>query len=407
VNRRKRDELLSAYIDGEMKASERARLERQLATDSTLRAELAALRRTVALVRGLPPAPLPRNFILSQRVVRRRRASVVARPRWARAAPLLTAASSVVSLLFVIAMAGSFLASATGRAMIAPARELPETDAPDAAVEEVVLEKEAEVVLTAEAEVPAAAQASPEVEAPEEEAAPVEKAAAEEPQTGLATEAVEYAAGEAPEEAEPPAPQPEAEDEGATEAVPAAEAEAEMAKESATPIVGTTTAEMADELRGTETPSDTAGGREVPTSTARLATMTAAPTASMVPETDDAPDADGLEQPSAEPETEKAEVAEEAEAPPPAVDVEPTAAEEHEEPPAEGPAKPTPVEGPEPAGSAPEHEFAAAAPEEEGAELKVAQPPGAVFPWLVIQIAFGSTALLLIGLTVWAWRLRR
>jgi anti-sigma factor RsiW len=38
--REQRDELLSAYVDGQLSAGERARLEAQLATDSALQAEL-------------------------------------------------------------------------------------------------------------------------------------------------------------------------------------------------------------------------------------------------------------------------------------------------------------------------------------------------------------------------------
>lgn len=62
------DEQLSAYLDGQLGPTERARLEAQLATDPTLRAELEALQRTVALVRMLSRAPLPRNFLLPQMV---------------------------------------------------------------------------------------------------------------------------------------------------------------------------------------------------------------------------------------------------------------------------------------------------------------------------------------------------
>ena len=51
-----RDELLSAYLDDQLDAEDRARLEAQLAGDPALRSELEMLRRTVALVRdwGIP-----------------------------------------------------------------------------------------------------------------------------------------------------------------------------------------------------------------------------------------------------------------------------------------------------------------------------------------------------------------
>ena len=83
----RRDELLSAYLDGQLSVAERERLEERLATDAALQAELEALRRTVAWVRELPPAPLPRNFILPPTIEARPRPTPAARPR--RAEPAL------------------------------------------------------------------------------------------------------------------------------------------------------------------------------------------------------------------------------------------------------------------------------------------------------------------------------
>ena len=51
-DRAARDELLSAYLDDQLDAGDRARLEAQLAIDPALRAELEALRHTVVLVRS-------------------------------------------------------------------------------------------------------------------------------------------------------------------------------------------------------------------------------------------------------------------------------------------------------------------------------------------------------------------
>lgn len=121
-----RDELLSAYLDDQLDAEDRARLEAQLAADPALRSELEMLRRTVALVRDLPPQPIPRNFILPQATVSRLRpAPVTRRPRWL--APFLTAATTAVSLLFVAVLAGDLLFSGVGRmtqlAAPAPAAE--------------------------------------------------------------------------------------------------------------------------------------------------------------------------------------------------------------------------------------------------------------------------------------------
>ena len=67
-----RNELLSAYLDGELNPSDRARLEAQLASDPALQAELDVLRRTVAMVHDLPFVPAPRNFLLPVAADRRR-----------------------------------------------------------------------------------------------------------------------------------------------------------------------------------------------------------------------------------------------------------------------------------------------------------------------------------------------
>ena len=133
--REQRDELLSAYLDGQLSAGERARLETQLAADPALRAELEALRHTVALVRDLPPVPIPRNFILPQTMAARPRPVPPLRPRRTWAAPLLTAATAFVSLLFVVVLAGDLLLSGTGGQAFAPAAEpLLEAKAPQAAL---------------------------------------------------------------------------------------------------------------------------------------------------------------------------------------------------------------------------------------------------------------------------------
>jgi hypothetical protein len=118
----RRDELLSAYLDGELGERERQRLEARLAQDPTLRAELRALHRMVSLVQELPQVAAPRNFILSKSMVERRvpapRREPQARLRWA--APLLTAATAVVSLLFVVVLVGDLLLPGIGGLASAP-----------------------------------------------------------------------------------------------------------------------------------------------------------------------------------------------------------------------------------------------------------------------------------------------
>ncbi len=175
--RKQRDELLSAYLDGQLSTGERARLEARLATDSALEAELEALRHTVALVHDLPPTPIPRNFILPQTIAARPRPMPSKGHRSAWAAPLLTAATAVVSLLFVVVLAGDLLLSGTGRVAFAPAGErMMEAEAPQAALapsqvsEEVTVEVEVEAEVKAETEevIPAATPLPMPMEAPPE-----------------------------------------------------------------------------------------------------------------------------------------------------------------------------------------------------------------------------------------------
>jgi len=143
TERERRDELLSAYLDGQMSAEERARLEAQLATDRALRAELEALRHTVALVRDLPPVPIPRNFILPQTMAARSRPVPPPRHRRAWTAPLLTAATAFASLLFVVVLAGDLLLLGGG-GLSAPAAE-PQMEVPRVAVEPSLVSEEVEV----------------------------------------------------------------------------------------------------------------------------------------------------------------------------------------------------------------------------------------------------------------------
>jgi anti-sigma factor RsiW len=64
-------ELLSGYIDNALTAAERQALEARLAAEPALRAELEALRGTVALLRGMPVFKAPRDFTLTPAMVAR------------------------------------------------------------------------------------------------------------------------------------------------------------------------------------------------------------------------------------------------------------------------------------------------------------------------------------------------
>ena len=105
----RREELLSAYLDGELGEREREQLEARLSKDADLREELRALSHVATVVRELPRVAAPRNFILSDSMVSRQETAPAPEPRRAWAAPLLTAATAVSSLLFAVVVAGQLM----------------------------------------------------------------------------------------------------------------------------------------------------------------------------------------------------------------------------------------------------------------------------------------------------------
>jgi anti-sigma factor RsiW len=90
-------ELLYAYLDGELAPGERARLERELAADASLAAELERLRSVNGALDMLPGHEAPEEF--TRRVLlaaRRGRRGVLLRI----AVPLAAAAAILVAVLF-------------------------------------------------------------------------------------------------------------------------------------------------------------------------------------------------------------------------------------------------------------------------------------------------------------------
>lgn len=190
----RRDELLSAYLDDELSDRERERLEAQLAADADLRSELEALRRTVTMTRDLPAVSAPRNFILSPSMVaqdaRQPSKPAESRSQLGWAAPILTAVTATVSLLFVLVLAGDLLLGGVGFGgmVAAPPRQEASPMAMEAApTEEPVESERADVAAT---EAPPSTMA----EAPEEEMSAGEEGAVEKE----AEEAAEAEADEAP-----------------------------------------------------------------------------------------------------------------------------------------------------------------------------------------------------------------
>ena len=92
MNRRD-TELLSAYLDGELKPSDLTRLEARLKTDPELASVLSDLRATRTLLRKLPSRKAPRNFTLTRKMVGQN-------PPLPRTYPIFRWATMAATLLF-------------------------------------------------------------------------------------------------------------------------------------------------------------------------------------------------------------------------------------------------------------------------------------------------------------------
>lgn len=95
-------ELLSSYLDGQLKPSESARLESRLSSDRDLRAVLDDLRSTRSLLRQLPARKAPRNFTLTPKMVGKN-------PPLPRTYPAFRFVTALASLLFFFTMGVNFL----------------------------------------------------------------------------------------------------------------------------------------------------------------------------------------------------------------------------------------------------------------------------------------------------------
>ena len=246
-NQATRDELLSAYLDDQLDAEDRARLEALLAADPALRSELEMLRRTVALVRDLPPQPIPRNFLLPKTTApKAHRAPVARHSRWL--APFLTAATTVVGLLFVVVLAGDLLFSGVGgmAQLAAPAPAADEGAFESAPVEKAVEEEQETPQMLAITEIPsgkAEGEAPPESDEGE----------------GVTSPRAESVATPPPAAATPPAAP--AKEEDATQTfvpeetpAPAVGGGGDSPVESPAPTPTLSTGEMADTATRTDTP---------------------------------------------------------------------------------------------------------------------------------------------------------
>ena len=103
-------ELLSAYLDGQLKPSDSTRLEARLQTDPQLASVLTDLRATRSLLRKLPQRRAPRNFTLTRKMVGQN-------PPLPRTYPIFRFATALATLLFVF----SFGVNTVGRQMASQA----------------------------------------------------------------------------------------------------------------------------------------------------------------------------------------------------------------------------------------------------------------------------------------------
>ncbi len=95
-------ELLSAYLDNQLSAAERAKLERRLETDSQLRAALDGLRHVKTRLADLPKVKPPRNFTLTPQMVGQKG---LTQSRVSSLIPALNWATAIAAVLFAVLIA--------------------------------------------------------------------------------------------------------------------------------------------------------------------------------------------------------------------------------------------------------------------------------------------------------------
>lgn len=95
-------ELLSAYLDGELKPADSTRLETRLKTDLELVSALNDLRATRTLLRRLPSRKAPRNFTLTRKMVGQN-------PPLPRSYPAFRLATVVATLLLFFSFGVNFV----------------------------------------------------------------------------------------------------------------------------------------------------------------------------------------------------------------------------------------------------------------------------------------------------------
>jgi anti-sigma factor RsiW len=138
-------ELLSSYLDGQLKPSDSARLEARLSSDPALRAVLDDLRAARGLLRQLPMRKAPRNFALTPKMVGKN-------PPLPRSYPAFRFVTALASLMLFFTLGLNFVVpqmaqppafgfGGGGASEVFSAEEAPAPAAPEAAVTQAPVEE--------------------------------------------------------------------------------------------------------------------------------------------------------------------------------------------------------------------------------------------------------------------------
>lgn len=165
----KRQDALTAYLDGALAPKERQRFERRLAEDEALRLDLEQQRLIKQSLGQLPRLRSPRNFTLDPAVYGRPQ-----RQPLLQLYPALRTATVLVGVFFIIAVTAEIItttSSGTGMQPAPIAEQRIEGVSREVEAETVVESVEVQEEIVAEAELPLAAEEAPMEEAAAESAA--------------------------------------------------------------------------------------------------------------------------------------------------------------------------------------------------------------------------------------------
>ncbi len=238
----RRQETLNAYLDNALAPAERDRLERQLAGDAGLRAELEQLRVVKLQLRAMPRRRVPRSFALDPALYGRPKTQPLM-----QLYPVLRGATAMTAFLLIFVLALGAFRGQFGVGAPAPAAEVSMTQMEEAApAEEMAAEEAAPFAATA----PAA-----EERAASEEEANVAEAPAEEAAPETVTESL--AIGDYP----PPEGTPVFEDAAGVAPVPEGELQLETPTAPVEPTVTTIVEVVATEVAAFDTAEETAANQ--------------------------------------------------------------------------------------------------------------------------------------------------